>query len=130
MKIRCETDKHADLPGALAGSEIAHESAMPLSEPPRLSDYNDKDGTDATVTESRELVIVDSSTPNYEFLVNDLIAERGDGRSFEVLILDADQDGIQQITAALAERSDLDAVHIISHGSDGSVFPVELRPDR
>jgi hypothetical protein len=39
----------------------------------------------------------------------------------EVFVLDAAQDGLKQITQLLAGRSGVDAIHIVSHGSDGSV---------
>jgi Ca2+-binding RTX toxin-like protein len=36
-------------------------------------------------------------------------------------VLDRDKDGIEEISEYLSHRDDLDAIHIISHGSDGSV---------
>ncbi len=39
----------------------------------------------------------------------------------EVLPLTAEQDGIEQITAALAERSGLQGLHIVSFGGTGSL---------
>ncbi len=42
-------------------------------------------------------------------------------RAYEVMILDDDLDGITQISEILAERSDLSAVHIITHGTDGQI---------
>ena len=39
----------------------------------------------------------------------------------EVVILDGASDGVDQIAARLQGRSSLDAIHIISHGSSGSV---------
>lgn len=39
----------------------------------------------------------------------------------EVVLLDANQDGIAQITAALSGRSNLDSIQILSHGSAGKV---------
>ena len=35
--------------------------------------------------------------------------------------LDPDRDGVQQISEALAARSGIDAVHILSHGEPGAV---------
>lgn len=110
----------ADLPIGLINPD-AIPGAVPLSEPAVVADINTWSDTDAAVTLVHELVIVDASTPDYETLVNDLLAERSDGRIFEVVILDADRNGIDQISELLAERSDLSAVHIISHGSDGSI---------
>ena len=38
-----------------------------------------------------------------------------------LIILDPDQDGIEQISAALAEQTNITALHILSHGSESSV---------
>jgi hypothetical protein len=38
-----------------------------------------------------------------------------------LIILNPDQDGIEQISAALAEQTDITALHILSHGSESSV---------
>ncbi len=37
------------------------------------------------------------------------------------MVLDSDRDGVQQISEALAGRSGVDAVHILSHGELGAV---------
>ena len=66
-----------------------------------------------------ELVFVDSRTPDSQALVDGLHGvrrspdRRGAARP--------DADGIQQISEALAARSGLDAVHILSHGEAGAV---------
>ncbi len=39
----------------------------------------------------------------------------------EAILLDPTQDGIAQITATLANRSDISSVHLIGHGSSGSL---------
>ena len=68
----------------------------------------------------REVVFVDADTPNYRQLIDALLEARADGRSIDVVILDGDRDGIEQISEALAKRQQhLDAVHIISHGANG-----------
>ena len=38
-----------------------------------------------------------------------------------MVLLDAGKDGVAQITKTLANRQDVSAVHIVSHGADGSV---------
>ena len=43
------------------------------------------------------------------------------GRNLEFVLIDAERDGIRKITDTLAQKSDLDAIHIISHASDGAV---------
>lgn len=69
----------------------------------------------------KELVFVDTSAPEYDKLLFDLLEERDDGRIVEVVLLDGDRDGIEQITQELAGHEELDAVHIVSHGAGGQV---------
>ncbi|MFP8781489.1 Ig-like domain-containing protein, partial [Hydrogenophaga sp. RWCD_12] len=59
---------------------------------------------------SHEIVFVDSRVP-------DISAFQGQGR--EVVVLTLEQDGLSQIADALSGRTDVDAIHIVSHGSDG-----------
>ncbi|MEO8004092.1 MAG: DUF4347 domain-containing protein [Betaproteobacteria bacterium] len=68
-----------------------------------------------------EIVFVDTRTPDYQKLVDDIHAEAADGRAIEVYLLDNSTDGIKQITDVLASRHDIGAIHIVSHGSDGSI---------
>ncbi|MCK9622405.1 MAG: DUF4347 domain-containing protein, partial [Methylobacter sp.] len=70
---------------------------------------------------SRELVFVDTDVENYQELVNDIYKQSDAERNIQVILLDNNRDGIQQITQALSQYSNLDAVHLISHGSDGSI---------
>ena len=37
------------------------------------------------------------------------------------MVLESDRDGIEQVSEILAERSDLAAVHVITHGADGQI---------
>ena len=68
-----------------------------------------------------EVVFVDANTPDAEQLVSGLLENPDDSRRIEVVYLDGERDGIEQITEALADRQDIDAVHIISHGSESGV---------
>ncbi|MCA9215240.1 MAG: DUF4347 domain-containing protein, partial [Planctomycetales bacterium] len=77
------------------------------------------DGESQSVT--RELVFVDTGAADYQQLVDDLLANHDDSRSVEVVLLDSDRDGIEQITQALADYDNLDAVHIVSHGTDRAI---------
>ena len=53
--------------------------------------------------------------------MDDLLSQRNDGVLIEVVVLDGSRDGIDQITEILAGYQDLDAVHFVSHGTDGTV---------
>ncbi len=68
-----------------------------------------------------ELVLIDTAASDYQLLVDDLLSQQSDTRQFEVLLLDAGRDGIEQISEILSRYDDLDAIHIVSHGTDGAV---------
>ncbi|MBM4090676.1 MAG: DUF4347 domain-containing protein [Planctomycetes bacterium] len=65
-----------------------------------------------------ELVFVDDSIADIDQLLDDLQQQRGLGRDFTIIRLDPHYDGVARITEALAERQDVDAVHIVSHGTE------------
>ena len=67
-----------------------------------------------------ELVFVNENIADYQQLIADLQGGN-DNRVIEVVILDADRDGIEQVSEIMADRSDLAAVHFITHGTDGQV---------
>jgi len=69
----------------------------------------------------QELVFIDTDVDNYQQLLNDIINQSDEERNIEVILLDNQRDGIEQITETLANFNNLDAVHLISHGSDGSI---------
>ncbi len=88
------------------------------------SDLIESPGSIAEITENsirQELVFIDTDVDNYQELLNDILAQGDEERHVEVILLDNDSDGIEQITEALTDYQNLDAVHLISHGSDGSV---------
>ncbi len=60
--------------------------------------------------ETRSVVFVDTSIDGYELLAD------GIDPTAQVVLLDADQDGVAQIAATLADRSGIDAIHLITHG--------------
>uniref|UniRef100_UPI0010F857E2 DUF4347 domain-containing protein n=1 Tax=Pseudomonas sp. D(2018) TaxID=2502238 RepID=UPI0010F857E2 len=61
----------------------------------------------------KEIVFVDTRVPDYQSLLDDI------SPNAEVVLLDTGKDGVQQIADALAGRSGIDAIHIISHGDAG-----------
>ncbi|WP_373536294.1 DUF4347 domain-containing protein [Microcoleus sp.] len=63
---------------------------------------------------TKQIIFVDSSVQDYQSLVQS--ADRG-----KVVILDDKSSKIAQITQSLAGESDIEALHIISHGNEGSI---------
>ena len=68
----------------------------------------------------RELIIVDPGVEDAESLLAEVLENRPDS-TFEVRILDADQDGVAQISELLQGDQQYSAIHIISHGDEGEV---------
>ncbi len=69
-----------------------------------------------------ELIFVDAGIEDWETLVEDLLARSGEERSVEVVLLDSQRDGVSQIAEALSGLAyDLDAVHVMSHGTDEGI---------
>ena len=75
----------------------------------------------AAEQQTREIVFVDTGVDNYQALVDDLTNNTDTRRNIEVVLLDSDRNGIEQISETLQGLDDLDAIHIISHGDDGSI---------
>ncbi len=65
-----------------------------------------------------EIVFVDSAVPDLQQLLEGIDTS---GRNVEVFILDAERDGVDQITEVLNSRSDVSSIHIVSHAREGAV---------
>src|SRR4028119_1258554 len=61
------------------------------------------------------VVFIDSKVEDYQSLIS------GVSPNAEVIILDETLGGMEQITERLATKQNIEAIHIISHGSPGSV---------
>ncbi|MBI9087201.1 MAG: DUF2341 domain-containing protein, partial [Desulfobacterales bacterium] len=74
-----------------------------------------------TAAETRwELVFVNDNVADADALIADL-GQEDEGRIIETVVLDADRDGMAQVSEILAQRENLSAIHFISHGSDGRI---------
>ncbi|WP_299660704.1 BspA family leucine-rich repeat surface protein [uncultured Psychromonas sp.] len=79
------------------------------------------ESTSQTTDIRHELVIIDAGVEDYQQLVDSLQSQADDEVTFEIIILDSNRNGIEQISEILADQQNLDALHLISHGSSGSV---------
>ncbi|MBF0435108.1 MAG: DUF4347 domain-containing protein, partial [Magnetococcales bacterium] len=72
--------------------------------------------TGITTGANRELVVIDTTVTDIPTLIGDLT------RQAEVLLLDPNRDGFSQVAAFMAEHTgEFSALHVISHGSEGSI---------
>lgn len=72
----------------------------------------------------KEVVFIETNVADYQSLVE------GTKAGVEVVLLDSSQDGLSQMTEWAKTHSDYDAIHVISHGSEGSVNLGALNLDR
>ena len=90
-----------------------------------INDTNDSEllieSTSQATDIRHELVIIDADVEDYAQLVKSIQSQTDDDVTLEVIILDSNRNGIEQISEILAEQQNLDALHLISHGSSGSV---------
>ncbi len=103
------------VPDAAALAEEAQVEAQPVPEQTQAAiDQAPTQGT-------HELIIMDPRVANAEQLLQELLSGQT-GRDFEVRYLNADQDGVEQITQLLAgSTTPYDAVHIFTHGQPGQI---------
>lgn len=113
---------------------------QPLDAPPQAivqaapaMGTEDRSGSHALSVEGaggREVVFLDASVPDAADWLAALQAQAQEtGRSIEVIRLDARQDGLEQVSAALADRQGVSAVHIISHGDASGMVLGSARLD-
>lgn len=77
------------------------------------------------ISTGQVISFVDPGIPNYKQFASEILTAAG-ADSFgqvatEVIILDGETNGIQQITDFLSERSGVSAIQIFSHGSSGTL---------
>ncbi|MDH3280405.1 MAG: DUF4347 domain-containing protein, partial [Gammaproteobacteria bacterium] len=92
-------------------------------------------------TTAQELIIVDASVNDYQRLVDDIRVARqdtakhsaapatgeptrapADPTNVEIIVLDGDRAGVEQVTDLLTGYDGLQALHIVSHGDDARLY--------
>lgn len=68
------------------------------------------------VAGAREVLFIDSAVADKATLI------AGTREGVEIVILDAGRDAWVQMTEVIAQHQDLDAVHLVSHGSEGTLL--------
>jgi large repetitive protein len=61
----------------------------------------------------KEIVFISKNVYDYEYFASNL------NPSLQVILIDDQSDGMHQIAAALQGKTEIDAIHLISHGSSG-----------
>ncbi len=66
-----------------------------------------------------ELIILQEGLFDLDAMIADITSQQSDERRFDILVLNRLEDGFEQLDTLLAQYDDLDAIHIVSHGSNG-----------
>ena len=69
----------------------------------------------------RSIAFIDTQVEDYQSLI------AGVTPGTEVVVLDGNKDAIAQITEILALRTNIDSIHIVSHGAPGSLQLGDVR---
>ncbi|MES2207141.1 MAG: Ig-like domain-containing protein, partial [Pseudomonadota bacterium] len=83
--------------------------------PSNISAGTQHETINLTLSHRTEVVFIESNVPDIQLFIQSIDSSK------EVYILDAAKDGLHQMASILAGRANIDAVHIISHGSNASV---------
>ena len=107
-------------PAAAAITVMADSQLDPPDSPTpvRIDLSIESSGSSGALT-ARQLVVVDPAVEGYEGLI-DRLRGRPSQSGMEVLILDSDRDGIEQISEAILGGG-YEAVHVLGHGARGEL---------
>ncbi len=130
-------DSNGEVPQA-AETEIQVEQNTDTTELTAVTSDTGDESEESDV-DIKQVVFVDDSVKDYDTLLCGIVAdissdtsgsdeghdeEQSSEQSYngkQIITLDASQDEFQQITETLSEYSDLEGIHIISHGSNSSI---------
>lgn len=101
-----------------AGAVVADAVAAPSAEVAEVIPgpaVNETADAAAERVDGSAIVFIDAAVSDFEALAD------GVTENAEVVLLDADQDGMAQISRALARRCNVRAIHLVTHGQAGGI---------
>jgi trimeric autotransporter adhesin len=96
-------------------SSQSHQSIAENFMPPSLSLDLNSHPSSISLAPANQIVFIDRQLSDYQLLVAGVLPD------IQVFLLDADRDGIEQITQILATQQSIDSLHIVSHGESGKI---------
>ncbi|WP_372897142.1 DUF4347 domain-containing protein, partial [Stieleria sp.] len=105
---------------ASTGVDVDEPEAIDVTAADTVSDVGSGKQSEDQSQQSRrlELVFVDAGIEDYQQLLDDLRSDRGNA-DLEIYLLDGARNGIDQVGEILSGLTDVDAVHFVSHGTQG-----------
>ncbi len=113
-KVQQDADHPADQAEQQQGDSNTDHAALVEALRHTIPDANDAPAQ-PQVEKPIQIVFVDSSVPDYDELLQGIEGE------YEVVVLDAGQDGVKQMANVLQNMDNVEAIHIISHGNQGTL---------
>ncbi|WP_023640845.1 putative Ig domain-containing protein [Dickeya zeae] len=110
-----DTATQSDNSHADGTTDQADTSSQHTSTQSATADSHDVAAVATGATAHKEVVFIDTSVADYQTLVDQVPA------GTEVVLLDSSKDGLTQMAEWAQTHSGYDAIHIISHGSEGQV---------
>ena len=111
-------------PGTAEISESSLADVVTLT--PQTATESETSPTDSAITAptapTHELVFIDPRVPDAGQLLADLTTQTDAERIFEIVFLDVNRSGIDQVSEALAGRTEIDAIHFLTHGNDATLL--------
>jgi predicted outer membrane repeat protein len=102
-------------------NDDGYSAVVPISADPEQNFEPDPDDPnfDTQTVSGPELIVIDYRVQDADTLLENLLR---DGRDVRLLRLDADSDGLSQITDKLEQIGHVSAIHLLTHGKDGEVL--------
>nr|WP_236616975.1 DUF4347 domain-containing protein [Dickeya zeae] len=110
-----DTATQSDNSHADGTTDQSDTSSQHTSTQSATADSHDVAAVATGATAHKEVVFIDTSVADYQTLVDQVPA------GTEVVLLDSSKDGLTQMVEWAQTHSGYDAIHIISHGSEGQV---------
>ena len=106
----------------LAQEHLAQQEAA-ISEDEETADRGLNEPSQTVIAEEQrlEIAFIDESVVDYQLFIDDLTNNSDISTSFELVFINSDSNGVEQINESLSTHSNVDALHIISHGSNGAI---------
>ena len=105
------------VPGTPAAERDSSKQGVDASKPAaaagKISEFDRVSDASGAPAVRHEIVFVDTSVKDYQLLLTDV------NPNARIVLLDGSKDGIQQIADFMAHETNVDAIHIVSHGAQG-----------
>jgi hypothetical protein len=124
-KMLVEALEHRILYSADAGALLLDDSESTPSAEIRIVEATTSGDINTSVTESvnqqYELVFVDTAIEDYQVLIDDILTQKDGTKQIEIILLNKETDGVNQISRVIDTYDNVSAIHLLSHGNEAEL---------